>query len=121
MVEDNAQSCYLTTFLLERNGYQVACLSDGSNAVAIALRLRPRGILIDIRLPGEDGYAVVRSLRAEPRLSRVPIIAVTACAMAGDREEALAAGCNAYLAKPIDPDTFAAEIDFHLAAGRPKP
>jgi CheY-like chemotaxis protein len=117
-VEDNAQNRYLATFLLERSGYRVTFMTDGRDVVAIAKSSCPIAILMDIRLPGLDGYAVARLLRNEPELSTVPIIAVTSYAMAGDREKALAAGCNSYIAKPIDPDTFVADIEAVLV-GRP--
>jgi two-component system cell cycle response regulator DivK len=67
-------------------------------------------ILLDIQLPGTDGYAVARELRRNPALQAVPIVAVTSCAMVGDRELALAAGCDGYLEKPINPDTFVSDI-----------
>ena len=116
-MEDNAANRYLATFLLERSGYCVTYMTDGRDVVATAKRSPPVAILIDMRLPGLDGYAVARLLRNEPELSAVPIIAVTSYAMAGDREKALAAGCNAYIAKPFDPDTFVSDIEA-VFAGR---
>jgi CheY-like chemotaxis protein len=121
LVEDNAQNRYLATFLLERQGYEVVCAADGSSALRMAAQLTPTAILLDIQLPSMDGYAVARALRLEPGLEEVPIIAVTSYAMLGDREKALAAGCNGYIEKPIDPETFVAQIEsffsFHAAAG----
>ncbi len=77
----------------------------------MAIQTRPDLILLDIQLPIMDGYEVARRLRSNPELSKVPIIAVTSYAMSGDREKALSAGCNGYIEKPIDPDTFLAQIE----------
>ncbi|HEX2860273.1 MAG TPA: response regulator [Lacunisphaera sp.] len=110
MIEDNEQNRYLATFLLEKRGYRVVCAPDGPSGIALAQTLAPDLILLDIQLPGMDGYAVARSLRAIPSLSGTPMIAVTSYAMVGDREKSLASGCNGYIEKPINPDTFTAEI-----------
>lgn len=110
LIEDNEQNRYLTTFLLERNGYQVISAIDGPRGVDLAKKLNADLILLDIQLPGMDGYAVARALRAEASLRNTPIIAVTSYAMVGDREKTIAAGCNGYIEKPINPETFVAEI-----------
>jgi len=70
--------------------------------------------LLDIQLPGMDGYAVARALRSDVRIGAVPIVAVTSYAMAGDRERCLAAGCNGYIEKPIDPLTFVDEVERYI-------
>jgi CheY-like chemotaxis protein len=88
---------------------------DGPTGIELAARVRPLLILLDIQLPGMDGYAVARELRRNPALNGIPIVAVTSYAMMGDREKALAAGCDGYLEKPIDPETFVADIERHLA------
>jgi two-component system, cell cycle response regulator DivK len=111
LIEDNEQNRYLTTFLLEGRGYKVTAAVDGALGVELAGRLLPDLILLDIQLPTMDGYAVARALRENPALKDVPIIAVTSYAMPGDREKALAAGCNGYIEKPIDPETFVTEIE----------
>ncbi len=116
MVEDNAENRYLTTFLLERSGYRVVSVIDGRDAAAIAARSSPVAILLDIQLPEMDGYSVAQSLRKDPQFNSVPIVAVSAYAMVGDRERALAAGCSGYIEKPIDPRTFVADIEALLAA-----
>lgn len=122
LIEDNAQNRYLTTFLLEQHGYCVVCAADGPSGIAEASRLSPDLILLDIQLPGMDGYQVARALRAQPELDRVPIIAVTSYAMVGDREKSLDSGCDGYIEKPIDPETFVSQIQAiestHGAAGR---
>jgi two-component system cell cycle response regulator DivK len=111
LIEDNEQNRYLATFLLEKHGYSVVPASDGATGIGLGLRFQPRGILLDIQLPGLDGYEVARALRRNPLLDGVPIIAVTSYAMEGDREKAMAAGCDGYIEKPIDPETFVGEIE----------
>jgi len=110
LIEDNEQNRYLAKFLLEQHGYQVVCASHGLNGIELAQSLLPDIVLLDIQLPGMDGYAVARALRALESLRAVPIIAVTSYAMVGDREKALAAGCNGYIEKPIDPISFVDQI-----------
>jgi CheY-like chemotaxis protein len=110
LIEDNEQNRYLTTFLLERNGYQVVSAIDGPRGIELAKTLDADLILLDIQLPGMDGYAVARTLREIAMLRATPIIAVTSYAMVGDREKTIDAGCNGYIEKPINPDTFAEEI-----------
>jgi CheY-like chemotaxis protein len=114
MIEDNEQNRYLATFLLERRGHSVVSSADGPSGIEEAARLRPDIILLDIQLPGLDGYAVARDLRRNPALRDTPIVAVTSYAMPGDREKALEAGCTAYIEKPIDPDTFVDSIERFL-------
>ena len=110
LIEDNEQNRYLATFLLERHGYAVVAACDGPAGIERARDLRPDLILLDIQLPGMDGYAVALALRKIEALRDTPIIAVTSYAMVGDREKALESGCNGYIEKPIDPDTFVSEI-----------
>ncbi len=110
LIEDNEQNRYLTTFLLERHGYTVVEASDGPRGIELARTLKPALILLDIQLPSMDGYAVARALREWEELRHIPIVAVTSFAMFGDREKSLAAGCNGYIEKPIDPETFVTEI-----------
>ena len=114
VIEDNEQNLYLMRFLLEKNGFTVLGVTDGARAVAVALEWRPRAILLDIQLPGMDGYAVAAALKEQAELAAVPIIAVTSHAMAGDRQRILAAGAGGYIEKPIDPATFVAEICRYL-------
>ncbi len=115
VIEDNEQNLYLMRFLLEKNGFSVLGVTDGARAVAAALEWRPQAILLDIQLPGMDGYAVAAALKEQAELAGVPIIAVTSHAMAGDRQRILAAGAGGYIEKPIDPATFVEEIRRHLA------
>jgi len=115
LIEDNEQNRYLATFLLQAQGYAVATASDGAQGIAQAEADRPQLILLDIQLPVMDGYAVARRLRANRELASVPIVAVTSYAMPGDREKSIEAGCNGYIEKPINPETFVAEIKGYLA------
>ncbi|MBI5506047.1 MAG: response regulator [Deltaproteobacteria bacterium] len=114
VIEDNDQNLYLVKFILERHGYQVVTARDGATGIETAQRLRPTLILLDIQLPVMDGYAVARALRSNPELTHVPIVAITSYAMVGDREQVLAAGCSDYMEKPIDPETFIADIRRYL-------
>lgn len=114
LIEDNEQNRYLATFLLEQDGHEVVHAATGREGIAMARDAAFAIIVLDIQLPEIDGYAVARALRANPRLVAVPIVAVTSFAMVGDREKALAAGCNGYIEKPIDPETFVKEITAFL-------
>jgi two-component system cell cycle response regulator DivK len=114
LIEDNEQNRYLTTFLLEKHGYAIVQASDGPLGIEVAGRILPQLILLDIQLPTMDGYAVARELRKNPALKNIPIVAVTSYAMTGDRERTISAGCNGYIEKPINPETFAAEIARYL-------
>ncbi len=111
LIEDNEQNRYLTTFLLEQNGYTVVSAEDGPRGIAAAQTALPAIILLDIQLPTMDGYEVARELRGRETLQHIPIIAVTSYAMVGDREKALQAGCNGYIEKPINPETFIEEME----------
>jgi two-component system, cell cycle response regulator DivK len=110
VIEDNETNLYLTTFLLNKAGHEIVQARDGRTAIELAATVCPQLILLDIQLPIMDGYAVAGALRQNPALADVPIVAVTSYAMVGDRERILAAGCNGYIEKPIDPDTFVDEL-----------
>jgi len=116
LIEDNEQNSYLTTFLLETHGMNVVTAADGATGIDLTKKILPDLILLDIQLPIMDGYAVASALRKIESLNQVPIIAVTSYAMVGDREKCLAAGCNGYIEKPINPETFVAEISLYLTA-----
>jgi len=118
LIEDNEQNRYLATFLLEQNGHTVTHASNGPAGLELVKREGFDIILLDIQLPGMDGYAVARALRDIPNLAAVPIIGVTSYAMAGDREKALAAGCSHYIEKPINPETFVSEVMHHTRSIR---
>ncbi len=114
-IEDNEQNLYLVTFLLTKHGYEVISARDGLAGISAAAHNKPDLILLDIQLPSMDGYAVARSLRGNRVLSQVPIVALTSYAMTGDREKALESGCTGYIEKPIDPDTFVAQVGHYLS------
>ncbi len=119
MIEDNVQNRYLATYLLEQRGYKVIPAEDGPSGIALAQTLVAELILLDIQLPLMDGYAVAQALRGVDSLRSTPIVAVTSYAMPGDREKCLAAGCNGYIEKPINPETFVAEIErFMIPPGK---
>lgn len=103
VIEDNADNLELIRCILERSGYAVIAAANGEEGVVLALRERPAFILMDIDLPGIDGLEATRRIRAAPANGSVPIIAITSYAMSGDMEQVLAAGCNGYFEKPIDP------------------
>lgn len=114
-VEDDAASLSLVNRLLSAEGYQVVTASDGLSAIEVAERERPNLILMDINISGLDGYEVTTKIRTIPELQQIPIVAVTAAALKGDRERALAAGCDGYISKPIDVDRFPQQVrDFLL-------
>jgi two-component system, cell cycle response regulator DivK len=119
VIEDNEQNLYLVTFMLEVRGYEVIQAQHGQQGIELAAQVEPALILLDIQLPVMDGYTVAQELRSNPALDEVPIVAVTSYAMAGDRERTLAAGCTGYIEKPINPDTFIAEVERHLPGALP--
>ena len=117
LIEDNEQNRYLVTFLLEKHGYAVVAATNGEQGIDAAQKCGPDLILLDLQLPNMDGLAVARALRSIDILREIPIVAVTSYAMAGDREKALAAGCNGYIEKPIDPERFIEQVVRFLRAG----
>lgn len=119
MIEDNEQNRYLATFLLEKGGHQVSSATTGPEGLELARRLQPDLVLLDIQLPGMDGYAVAAALKADPSTRNIPIVAVTSYAMVGDREKVAAAGAEGYLEKPIDPETFVAQVERYFVPRGP--
>jgi len=116
IIEDNPANVELMSFLLGAYGHTPLSAADGPRGVAAARSERPDLIACDVNLPGMDGFAVLAALKTEPLLAGVPILAVTALAMAGDREKVLAAGFDGYISKPIEPESFVAELEAFLAA-----
>jgi len=114
VIEDNEKNMYLMTFLLEKMGHRVLQAVTGEEGVETAEREVPDLVLMDIQLPGIDGFEATRRIRASVAARDVPIVAVTSFAMTGDRERLLAAGCNGYIEKPIDPDAIRAQISGFL-------
>lgn len=113
-VEDDPASAALVRRLLENEGYQVALASDGLSAIEVARVKAPDLILMDINIGGLDGYEVTTRLRSIDELEHVPIVAVTAATLDGDRERALTAGCTGYIPKPIDVDEFPIQVHSFL-------
>lgn len=110
VVEDNKASSDLMAYLLRAAGHQVLTCSDGADAVELAGRHNPRVIVMDLQLERMGGIEAGTLLAADPALRGIPRIAVTAYAMVGDRDRVLKAGFQGYIAKPIEPTTFAAQI-----------
>ncbi len=100
-VEDNDDNVFMLKPRLERKGYTVIIAVDGEAGIALAQREKPDLILMDLELPGIDGWEATRQLKNLPETSSIPVIAVSAHAMSGDRERALAAGCDEFEAKPV--------------------
>jgi len=115
VVDDNEANLHLFRFILEKNGYGVIEARDGAEGVELAIKEKPDLVLMDIQLPGIDGLEATKRIRASGADGDIPIIALTSYAMRGDKEKALAAGCNGYIAKPIDTRTFIAEIEKYLS------
>jgi CheY-like chemotaxis protein len=111
LAEDNAVNRELLRELLEIRGYQVTEARDGQEAVEMLDQTRPDILLLDLGMPKLDGFGVVRHIRASPGLADLPVLAVTAYAMRGDREEVLKAGFDGYLSKPIDATALATEME----------
>jgi two-component system cell cycle response regulator len=114
VIEDNPANLELMRYVLGAFGHTVVTAIDGDEGIAAARRERPDLIVCDLQLPGIDGFEVVRRLNADPAFARVPLIAVTAYAMVGDRERVLAAGFDDYIAKPIEPQSFVDRVDGFL-------
>jgi CheY-like chemotaxis protein len=110
VVEDNKASSDLMAYLLRAAGNTVLTCTDGADAIAIAGREHPRVIVMDLQLDRMGGLEAAAVLGADPELKAIPRIAVTAYAMVGDRDRVLKAGFHGYIAKPIEPTTFAAQI-----------
>ena len=115
IIEDNPANIELMSFLLSAYGHTPLNAPDGARGVAAARSELPDLIACDVNLPGMDGFQVLAALKQEPALAAVPVLAVTALAMAGDREKVLAAGFDGYISKPIEPESFVAELEAFLA------
>lgn len=121
LVEDNDTNVHLATFLLEHHGFTVELARNGVECLArVHAGPLPDLILMDLQMPLMDGYEAARELLADPVTAPIPILAVTAYAMAGDRDKALAIGFRDYIEKPYDPLAFAARVARHLPAA-PRP
>ncbi len=115
IVDDNPTNLKLVSFLVRSHGYDVVTATDAATALASIQAERPTVILMDLQLPGIHGLELTRRLKADPATREIPVIAVTAYAMKGDHEKALAAGCDDYITKPIDTRTLPEVIARHVA------
>lgn len=114
VVEDNEGNMYLCSRILESGGYEVIPATSGEEGVELAIKEKPDLVLMDIQLPDMDGLEVTKKIRESEADGKIPIIALTSYAMTGDREKVLSAGCTGYIEKPINPETFLAEIKKYL-------
>jgi two-component system, cell cycle response regulator DivK len=111
IVEDNEMNLDMLSRRLARKGYQVITAMDGAEGLQMANYEMPDLILMDMSLPGMDGWEATRHLKASPKTSAIPVIALTAHAMVGDREKAMQAGCNDYDTKPIEIDRLLTKME----------
>lgn len=114
VVEDNDDNRALVVKVLGRQGYRVLEATSGEQALEVAARERPDLVLMDLNLAGMTGFDATRRLKADPELGRVPVVALTAYAMVGDRERALEAGCDGYLSKPVDVRKLPGQVESYL-------
>jgi two-component system, cell cycle response regulator DivK len=121
IVDDNTMNLDLAAYLLEADGWAVATATDVASAWVQLAASRPDIILMDIQLPGADGLSAVRRLKDDPALRDIPVLAFTAYAMKGDEARMRAAGCEGYLSKPIDVETFCARVRDALVSASPGP
>jgi two-component system, cell cycle response regulator DivK len=120
LVEDNAQNRRLAQFILKSHGYVVCEATNGHEALEMARSCRPDLILLDLLLPDLDGLEVMKALKEDAMTRQIPVVALTAFAMEGDRERALQAGCDGYITKPIDTRRFPAAVRRFLVGKRGK-
>jgi len=118
IVEDNEDNRIVYSTILRHHGFRVSEALDGEEGIAKARRELPDLILMDISIPVIDGWEVTRQLKGESSTRHIPVIALTAHAMPGDRERALDVGCDGYLAKPCEPRAVLAEVNRLIAAAR---
>lgn len=121
VIEDNDANLELVRYLLEASGYDVLCAVNGALGVALAQREHPDLVISDLGMPVMDGYEVVHFLRSDPKCHAMPIIALTAYSMPGDRDRVMQAGFDGYLAKPIEPELFVRQIEAFLPEARRHP
>lgn len=110
IIEDTEEPRELMSLLLSASGCQVQTADDGVAGYALARRDQPDLVLCDLQMPRLDGFGVIRCIRSDTRLAAVPVIAVSAFAMRGDADKALAAGFNAYISKPFVPEAFVTQV-----------
>jgi CheY-like chemotaxis protein len=115
VVDDNPQNLRLARMILRYAGYDVVTAADAREAIASMAAAPPALVVMDVQLPDIDGLALTRQIKADPARRHIPVLALTAYAMKGDDVKVMAAGCDGYLAKPIDADTLAKAVAEQLA------
>ncbi len=114
VVDDQPLNLYLLSFVLSAYGYDAVTAADAHEAIDAISRKRPSLILMDMQMPGIDGFELTGRLKADPSTAAIPVVAVTSFAMSGDKERALAAGCDGYIPKPIDTRSLPREVAAYL-------
>ena len=116
IIEDNPTNLELMRYLLQAYGHEVVAANDGNEGLLLARKEAVDLIICDIHLPKLDGFGVIRQLKADQQTQVLPVIAVTAQAMVGDRDKLINAGFDGYLCKPIEPEVFVSQVDAFLPA-----
>ncbi len=114
IVDDNEANRLLASAVLERDGFRVEMAGSSQEALDMLITQAPDLILMDVQLAGVDGLSLTRKLKRDEKTAGIPVVALTALAMLGDRERTLEAGCSGYISKPINTRTFAAEVRKYL-------
>ena len=120
IIEDNPANLELVRYLLTANGYSTLTAQDGREGVRIARQASPDLVLCDLQMPVLDGYGVLSQIRSDPKLRDTRVVAVTAFSMSGDRSKVFSAGFDGYIAKPIDPERFVAQVESRFRVESPK-
>ena len=115
VIEDNPTNLELLSYLLASFGHKVIAAGDGQSGLEMARQEKPELVICDVQMPGMDGYQVAKEFKQDAALRKIPLIAVTAYAMVGDRERLVAVGFDGYMSKPIDPGKFVVEIQKFLS------
>jgi two-component system cell cycle response regulator len=121
IIEDNPANLEMMDYLLKFYGHEVLAAMDGEAGLELAQGGSPEIIVCDIQIPKLDGFGVARHLKADDHLRHIPLVAITALAMVGDRELMLAGGFDGYISKPIEPQAFVAQLEAFLPPGTPLP
>jgi len=121
LIEDNPTNLDLMSYLLRSFGYHPVAATDGEAGLAAVRQTSFQLVICDIHLPGIDGCEVARRIKADPDICHIPLIAVTALAMVGDRDKVLSAGFDGYIAKPIEPETFVAQLKSFMGKATASP
>lgn len=121
LIEDNPANMALARYLLQAHGFTCIEATDGEAGLRLAAQQRPDMVICDLQLPRMDGFGVLQGLRALPGFARIPVVALTAFAMVGDRDRVLAAGFDGYIAKPFDPQKLVPQLAGLLGIEAPSP